>query len=239
MAWAPHGELGCPGERPRPTASAPADRGRARPGLPLVLSSGYAGCSARCAAGRICSFDLTWRPFLLNPDMPRAGMSRAGIRGPEVRRRGTRPAPLRLHRRDRPRRGHAVPLRPHPPHAHPAWTRTVWCAGQPASAAADEMVEALFAAHFTDGLDIGDVPCWRAVAAACGLDAGRRAALPAQRRRNRRRSRRQPARPPARHQRRALLRRRRPPRHRRRAGTRGDRTPARRGRWSKLSRPAA
>jgi predicted DsbA family dithiol-disulfide isomerase len=36
---------------------------------------------------------------------------------------------------------------------------------------ADSMVEALFAAHFTDGYDIGDHAVLVAVAAACGMDA--------------------------------------------------------------------
>jgi predicted DsbA family dithiol-disulfide isomerase len=34
-------------------------------------------------------------------------------------------------------------------------------------------VDALFSAHFTDGLDIGDPALLVAVAAACGLDAGK------------------------------------------------------------------
>ncbi len=35
---------------------------------------------------------------------------------------------------------------------------------------ADAMVEALFSAHFTDGLDIGDLATLVLIAAACGLD---------------------------------------------------------------------
>ena len=35
---------------------------------------------------------------------------------------------------------------------------------------ADQMVEALFSAHFTDGLDIGEAAVLAAVAATCGLD---------------------------------------------------------------------
>jgi predicted DsbA family dithiol-disulfide isomerase len=37
---------------------------------------------------------------------------------------------------------------------------------------AAELVEALFAAHFTDGRDIGDVAVLVAIAASCGLRAG-------------------------------------------------------------------
>jgi predicted DsbA family dithiol-disulfide isomerase len=35
------------------------------------------------------------------------------------------------------------------------------------------MVDALFSAHFTDGLDIGDPALLTAIATACGLDAGK------------------------------------------------------------------
>ena len=35
---------------------------------------------------------------------------------------------------------------------------------------ADEVVEALFAAHFADGRDIGDIGMLTAIAASCGLD---------------------------------------------------------------------
>jgi predicted DsbA family dithiol-disulfide isomerase len=35
------------------------------------------------------------------------------------------------------------------------------------------MVDALFSAHFTDGLDIGDPALLAAIAAACGLDANK------------------------------------------------------------------
>jgi predicted DsbA family dithiol-disulfide isomerase len=38
---------------------------------------------------------------------------------------------------------------------------------------ADAMVDALFSAHFTDGLDIGNSVLLTAIAAACGLDAGK------------------------------------------------------------------
>jgi len=113
--------------------------------------------------------DLTWRPFLLNPDMPRSGMSR-----PEyvVRKFGGEDRARRLYasiseigrsegvlfRFDRIRRT------PSSVNAH----RLVRFAGR--YGAADGMVEALFCAHFTDGLDIGDLGMLVAIAAACGLD---------------------------------------------------------------------
>lgn len=113
--------------------------------------------------------DLTWRPFLLNPDMPRAGMVR-----PEyvVRKFGGEDRARRLYasigeigraegllfRFDRIRRT------PSSMDAH----RLVRFATR--YGRADAMVEALFSAHFTDGLDIGDLATLVLIAAACGLD---------------------------------------------------------------------
>jgi len=82
-------------------------------------------------------FDLSWRPFLLNPDMPRAGMARPDY---VVRKFGGE---------DRARRLYA----------------SIAEIGR-----ADAMVEALFLAHFTDGLDIGDHILLTAIAASCGLE---------------------------------------------------------------------
>jgi predicted DsbA family dithiol-disulfide isomerase len=113
--------------------------------------------------------DLTWRPFLLNPEMPRAGMAR-----PEyvVRKFGGEDRARRLYasigeigraegilfRFDRIRRT------PSSLDAH----RLVRFAGR--DCRAEAMVEALFSAHFTDGLDIGDAASLALIAAACGLD---------------------------------------------------------------------
>ncbi len=114
-------------------------------------------------------FELTWRPFLLNPDMPRVGMAR-----PEyvIRKFGGEDRARRLYtsiadigraeglqfRFDRIRRT------PSSVDAH-RLVRYAARFGQ-----ADAMVEALFAAHFTDGYDIGDHGVLIATAAACGLD---------------------------------------------------------------------
>jgi len=114
-------------------------------------------------------YELTWRPFLLNPDMPRSGMSR-----PEyvVRKFGGEDRARRLYtsiseigraegvlfRFDRIRRT------PSSVDAH----RLVRFAARVGRA--DAMVEALFAAHFTDGHDIGDHAVLAAIAAACGLE---------------------------------------------------------------------
>jgi predicted DsbA family dithiol-disulfide isomerase len=114
-------------------------------------------------------FELTWRPFLLNPDMPRAGMSRGDY---VVRKFGGEDRARRLYasiseigrtegvlfRFDRIRRT------PSSVDAH----RLVRFAAR--YGRADEMVAALFSAHFTDGDDIGDQGVLCAVAQGCGLD---------------------------------------------------------------------
>jgi predicted DsbA family dithiol-disulfide isomerase len=113
--------------------------------------------------------DLTWRPFLLNPDMPRGGMPR-----PEyvIRKFGGEDRARRLYasigeigrsegvlfRFDR------IRCTPSSLDAH----RLVRFAAR--KGRADAMVEALFSAHFTDGLDIGDGASLAAIAGACGLD---------------------------------------------------------------------
>ena len=113
--------------------------------------------------------DLVWRPFLLNPDMPRLGMARSDY---VVRKFGGEDRARRLYssiaeigrsegvqfRFDRVRRT------PSSVDAH----RLVRWAGR--FGRATEVVEALFAAHFSDGRDLGDPGVLCAVAAACGLD---------------------------------------------------------------------
>ncbi|WP_428486169.1 DsbA family oxidoreductase [Rhodopila sp.] len=115
-------------------------------------------------------FELTWRPFLLNPDMPRLGMSRPDY---VVRKFGGEDRARRLYatitevgrlegvrfRFDRIRRT------PSSVDAH-RLVRYATRYGQ-----GDEMVEALFAAHFTDGYDIGDHDVLAAIATAYGMDA--------------------------------------------------------------------
>ncbi len=115
------------------------------------------------------AFDLTWRPFLLNPDMPRAGMSRTDyvIRkfGGEDRARRLYSAIAEIGRREgMPFRFDRIRRTPSSVDAH----RLVrWAVGFGIGA---EMVEALFSAHFSDGRDIGDVHVLADVAVACGLD---------------------------------------------------------------------
>ena len=115
-------------------------------------------------------FDLTWRPFLLNPDMPRAGMSRADY---VVRKFGGEDRARRLYasiteigaaeglqfRFDRIRRT---------PSSVDAHRLVRWAS---LYGRGREVVEALFAAHFTDGHDIGDAIVLRAIGLSCGLDS--------------------------------------------------------------------
>lgn len=115
-------------------------------------------------------FDLVWRPFLLNPDMPRAGMARADY---VIRKFGGEDRARRLYvsiaeigaaegvefRFERIRRT---------PSSVDAHRLVRWAAPHGRSS---EVAEALFAAHFADGHDIGDHAVLRAVALAAGLDA--------------------------------------------------------------------
>jgi predicted DsbA family dithiol-disulfide isomerase len=115
--------------------------------------------------------DMIWRPFLLNPDMPRVGMPRTDY---VVRKFGGEERARRLYasiaeigraegvafRFDRIRRT---------PSSVDAHRLVRWAVGFGRGA---ETVEALFGAHFTDGRDIGDPHVLAAVAQSCGLDAG-------------------------------------------------------------------
>ncbi len=117
------------------------------------------------------SVELAWRPFLLNPDMPRAGMPRSDY---VMRKFGGEERARRLYssiteigqieglnfRFERIRRT---------PSSVDAHRLVRWSAR---FGRATDMVEALFAAHFTDGRDIGDLAVLSAVAASCGLRAG-------------------------------------------------------------------
>ena len=121
--------------------------------------------------------DLVWRPFLLNPDMPRLGMSRSDY---VVRKFGGEDRARRLYtsiaeigraegvqfRFDRVRRT---------PSSIDAHRLVRWAAK---FGRADSVVEALFAAHFADGRDLGELSVLCAVAFSCGLDpSGARAML--------------------------------------------------------------
>jgi predicted DsbA family dithiol-disulfide isomerase len=113
--------------------------------------------------------DIVWHPFLLNPDMPRTGMPRSDY---VIRKFGGEERARRLYgsitdigrnegvtfRFDR------IRLTPSSVDAH----RLVRLAAR--EGLADAMVKTLFAAHFADGLDIGDPFVLVALANANGLD---------------------------------------------------------------------
>ncbi len=114
-------------------------------------------------------FEIDWRPFLLNPDIPRLGLSRADyvVRkfGGEDRARRLYASVTELGLQD------GVAFRfdrmTHVPSSVDAHRLAGWAAR---SGIANEVVEALFAAQFTEGLDIGDHAVLAAIAAAAGLD---------------------------------------------------------------------
>lgn len=115
-------------------------------------------------------FDLIWRPFMLNPDMPRAGMSRMDY---VIRKFGGEDRARRLYATisDIGRREgilfhfDRISRTPSSIDAH-RLVRFASTYGR-----GTEMVEALFAAHFADGLDIGDGATLTGIAVALGLDA--------------------------------------------------------------------
>ncbi len=113
--------------------------------------------------------DVVWQPFLLNPDMPRGGMSRYDY---VIRKFGGEERARRLYasiteigraqgllfRFDRIRRA------PSSVDAH----RLVRWADRFGRAA--EAVDAVFHAYFTEGKDIGELAVLSAIAGAIGLD---------------------------------------------------------------------
>lgn len=115
--------------------------------------------------------DMIWRPFLLNPDMPRVGMPRADY---VVRKFGGEERARRLYASiSEIGRAEGVLFRferiRRTPSSVDAHRLVRWATGFGRGA---EMVEALFGAHFSDGRDIGDPHVLAAVAQSCGLDGG-------------------------------------------------------------------
>jgi len=112
--------------------------------------------------------DIIWRPFLLNPDMPRAGMTRYDY---VIRKFGGEERARRLYASiTEIGRGEGIPFRferirraPSSVDAH-RLVRYAERAGRGAQA-----VEALFYAYFADGKDIGDIAVLVAVAEGIGL----------------------------------------------------------------------
>jgi predicted DsbA family dithiol-disulfide isomerase len=113
--------------------------------------------------------EFVWRPFLLNPDMPRLGMARSDY---VIRKFGGEDRARRLYGSIADiGRAEGVPFRfdrvRRTPSSVDAHRLVRWSAR---FGRADEMVEALFAAHFADGRDIGEIGVLCAIAASCGLD---------------------------------------------------------------------
>jgi predicted DsbA family dithiol-disulfide isomerase len=114
-------------------------------------------------------YDLIWRPFLLNPDMPIAGMSRNDY---ILRKFGSEERGRRLYNSiGEIGRGEGIEFRfdrirraPNSVNAH-RLVRHASALGQGAA-----VVEALFDAHFAQGRDIGDISVLTALAAEQGLD---------------------------------------------------------------------
>ncbi len=113
--------------------------------------------------------ELSWRPFLLNPDMPRAGMPRADYVmrkfGGEERARRLYASIADIGRAEGVMfRFERIRRTPSSVDAH----RLVRWAGR--YGRATETVEAVFAAHFADGRDVGDPAVLAAIAGSCGLN---------------------------------------------------------------------
>ena len=118
---------------------------------------------------RSYGFDIVWRPFLLNPDMPRVGMSRYDyvVRkfGGEERAKRLYAAVTQLGRVEGTDFHFERVI--HVPSSVDAHRLVGWAHRFGRST---EIVEALFAAHFADGRDIGDPATLVAIAAAVGLE---------------------------------------------------------------------
>jgi len=112
-------------------------------------------------------FSIHWNPFQLNPDMPKEGRNRAAYR---VGKFGSAERALELDERVTQAaaavglsfRLDLIERTPNTLDAH----RLIWLAGR--EGRQDAVVEALFAAYFTQGRDIGD----HAVLADCGAAGG-------------------------------------------------------------------
>ncbi len=113
--------------------------------------------------------ELVWRPFLLNPDMPRSGMARMDYLtrkfGSEERSRRLYGQITRLgSAEDVPFRFDRIARMPSSIDAH----RLVRLAARVDEAT--RIVDALFLAHFAEGRDIGDVRVLASVGEDFGLD---------------------------------------------------------------------
>jgi predicted DsbA family dithiol-disulfide isomerase len=119
---------------------------------------------------------VTWRPFELNPQMPKAGIDRREYR---MRKFGSWERSLQMDAQLR-EVGKSVGIEfrydlmkrtPNTFDAH----RLIWLAGR--MSAQDAMVETLFRAYFSEGRDIGDANVLAELAAEAGIERARAVAL--------------------------------------------------------------
>jgi len=116
------------------------------------------------------AFDIRWRPFLLNPDMPRTGIPRGDYL---ARKFGSAERADRLHgtimalgrEEGIEFRFHRIVQAPSSLNAH----RLIALAAR--HGVAQRVVQVLFAAHFSDGLNIGEAQCLLRIASDAGLPA--------------------------------------------------------------------
>lgn len=117
-------------------------------------------------------FEVHWRPFQLNPEMPKAGVERDSYRaakfGSVERSRALDAQVAASGRAAGVEFRHALMARtPNTVDAH----RVIRLAGLQGPAVQDAVVEALFVAYFQQGRDIGDRAVLAEIAGAQGLDA--------------------------------------------------------------------
>lgn len=118
------------------------------------------------------AFEIRWRPFELNPDMPRTGMDRKAYRSAkfgswersvaldaQVTAAGAESGLDFHHER--------MATTPNTLASH-VLVRLAGEAGRQ-----HDVVEAMFKAYFTDGLDVGDADVLAGIGTACGLDRAR------------------------------------------------------------------
>jgi predicted DsbA family dithiol-disulfide isomerase len=120
-------------------------------------------------------FNLTWRPFQLNPDMPAGGVERRVYRtakfgswersqslDAQIAEAGKQAGLLFRH--------DLMQRTPNSVASHVLVAHAFEAGG---AVLQDRVVEALFAAYFTRGADVGDHTVLAGIAADCGLDPGR------------------------------------------------------------------
>lgn len=126
--------------------------------------------------GAEIEFDVRWRPFELNPNMPREGLDRKAYRSRKFRSwERSLALDAQVHEA-----GEAVDLEFH--HDRMAKTPNTLSSHVLVRLALDaglqnSVVDAIFKAYFTDGLDVGDVDVLADIGASCGMNRDRAAQM--------------------------------------------------------------